>query len=221
MRTSSPAAAPSAGRARRGPLMRLLRLASGALLLLAGAGAGLHVYLGDESPLPALVETGRVFGKAEDRGFEEVADYWLEQEGRGGRRDLKGNGTALALAIRIGRAEALRSGAAPVPDALKRRFRTHFPDDVLEGTRWIVAAPNSRLGRILARWPVEEGAVTLGDVIVFKTRAASRNRRLFAHELAHVVQYRRLGIGPFARLYARDPEPIEAEARAKARSVPI
>ena len=57
--------------------------------------------------------------------------------------------------------------------------------------------------------------MTLGNVIVVKTRNASENRKLFAHELAHVAQYERLGIEEFARRYARDPEPIEDEARGR------
>jgi hypothetical protein len=61
--------------------------------------------------------------------------------------------------------------------------------------------------------------VTLDDVIVFKTEDASKNRRLFAHELAHVDQYQELGIGEFARRYAADPDPLEKEASRKARRV--
>ena len=83
----------------------------------------------------------------------------------------------------------------------------------------MVAEPGTRLGRALARWPVSEGAVTLGNVVVFKTDKASRNRRLFAHEIAHVAQYRELGIDEFARRYAADPKPMEDEAWKKAHQV--
>lgn len=113
--------------------------------------------------------------------------------------------------------EALRGGTKPVPDRFKRMFRKHYPDEVLDGARWTMAEPGSRLGRVLARWPVQEGAVTLGNVIVFKTENASRNRRLFAHELVHVDQYRKLTA--FAGRYAADPDPIEEEARTKSREV--
>jgi hypothetical protein len=61
--------------------------------------------------------------------------------------------------------------------------------------------------------------VTLGEVIVFKTRAGATSPRLFAHELAHVAQYQRLGIDRFAARYAKGPEPLEKEVRAKARDV--
>ena len=57
------------------------------------------------------------------------------------------------------------------------------------------------------------------EVIVFKARSASASRRLFAHELVYVDQYRKLGINRFARRYADNPQPIEEEARAKARRV--
>ena len=190
-----------------------------ALLLASGAGGALFLFTGSDEPPPLVAKARDGFGKAEHVTLEKAADYWL---GSGDRK--KGgpgvrSGTALALAIRLGRAEAIRSGVEPVPPELRRAFARHYSGDTLGEARWTVAQPGSRLGRVLARWPVQEGAVTLGDVIVFKTRAASRNRRLFAHELAHVDQYRNLGIDGFARNYAADPDPIEAEARAKSRKV--
>jgi hypothetical protein len=80
-----------------------------------------------------------------------------------------------------------------------------------------VTAPHSRLGTLLARWPVEEGAVTLGEVIVFKTHTAARSPLLVAHELVHVAQYDKLGITNFAMLYSRNRAAMEKEAREKAR----
>jgi hypothetical protein len=191
------------------------------LTFIAAAGGAAWYYGYEVAEADALVQEARAsFGAAEEMTLERAADYWLHAaEQRRPGSDPRGSGTALALAIRLGRAEAIRSGVEPVPDRLKREFDGDFPDAVLDEARWLVAPPDSRLGRVLARWPVEEGAVTLGDVIVFKTQAASRNRRLFAHELAHVEQYEELGISEFARRYAADPEPIEAEARAKAREV--
>ncbi len=160
-----------------------------------------------------------VFRDAEQVSLEKAADYWLGFSGDQKGKSVLGSGRALALAIRLGRAEALRSGVEPVPPELKRAFKKHYPEAVLKEARWTVAAEGSRLGRVLARWPVQEGAVTLGVVIVFKTRSGVKNRRLFAHELVHVDQYRKLGINAFAQRYAANPEPIEEEARTKARRV--
>jgi len=80
-------------------------------------------------------------------------------------------------------------------------------------------APHSPTRQTLARRPIKGGAVALGNVIVFKTESGSKNRSLFAHELAHIEQYGELGIREFARRYAADPEPIEQEAQQKSRRV--
>lgn len=190
-----------------------------ALLLSAGAGGAVLTFGGsDERPSVVAASRG-IFGRAEHVTLEKAADYWLASDDGKRSGSVLGSGAALALAIRLGRAEAVRSGVEPVPREFKRAFKKHYPDKVLEEARWTVADPDSRLGRVLARWPVQEGAVTLGDVVVFKTRRAAKNRQLFAHELVHVDQYRKLGINTFARRYAADPAPIEEEARRKARRV--
>ena len=193
-----------------------------ALLLVAALGltTALLVLTPDKGAGPLVTGTRAAISKASDVSLEEVADHWLGAADKREAGDkVHGSGTALALAIRVGRLEALRSGTKPVPPRLQRLFRKHYPDVVLDEARWLVAEPGGRLGRVLARWPVKEGAVTLGNVIVFKTESGARNSGLFAHELAHVEQYRELGIGEFARRYAADPGPIEDEARSKARRV--
>jgi hypothetical protein len=190
-----------------------------ASVLVAAAGGALLTFGGSDEPPPVVAKARGAFGKAQHVSLEKTADYWLASGGDEKGSSVLGGGRALALAIGLGRAEALRSGVKPVPPELRRVFQKHYPHTVLEEARWTVAAPGSRLGRVLARWPVQEGAVTLGNVIVFKAQSGTKNRRLFAHELVHVDQYRRLGIDTFARRYAANPEPIEEEARAKARSV--
>lgn len=189
------------------------------MFLAIGAAAALQFGVGGAEPVPLVAKTKAAFGEAADVRLEKTADYWLGAAESRQASDIRGRGTALAIAIKLGRLEASRSGTKPVPARLKRMFRTHYSDEVLDEARWIVAEPESRLGRVLARWPVQEGAVTLGNVIVFKTGKAALNDRLFAHELVHVHQYRKLGINGFARRYATDPDPIEEEARTKARKV--
>lgn len=188
-------------------------------LIVLGAGA-LYLNWVPRGVSDYVSGTRSSIDEAATAAAERVADQWLSGEQPLGRGDSpRSEAAALAVAIRVGRAHAEAAGAEPVPDRLKRQFKNHYSDHVLEDARWIIASPDSRLGRILARWPVEEGAVTLGHVIVFKTRSASRNRELFAHELEHVGQYAELGINEFARRYAADPEPLEAQARKKARRV--
>ena len=196
------------------------RLLTALLLLVLGGAAGYHFLVAQGKTPPLLKSTRATLVEARRNGVERAADWWLvAAERQKAGRNIRGSGVALALAIRLGRAEALRGEVHPLPKTLRRRFSHHFPRSLLDKVRWTVAEPGTRLGRALARWPVSEGAVTLGNVIVFKTEKASKNRSLFAHELQHVDQYRELGIEEFARRYAENPEPIEAEARAKARRV--
>lgn len=189
------------------------------LLLAAGAAAALHFSVGGDEPVPLVANTKAAFREVADARLEKTADYWLGAAKNREAGDIRGSGAALAIAIKLGRLEALRTGADPLSDRSKRLFRSHYPEKVLDKARWTVAEPGSRLGRVLARWPVQEGAVTLGEVIVFKTRSAAGNRRLLAHELVHVDQYRNLGIRGFARRYAANPDPLEEEARSKAKKV--
>ncbi len=200
--------------------MRASSLLATLLLVAIGGFAALHFAEQAEEPAPFVATTRAALGKAGNVTLEKAADYWLATADKKEAGDnVLGSGAALAVAIRLGRIEAMRSGTRPVPDRLKRLFRKHYPDEVLDEARWTVAEPGSRLGRVLARWPVREGAVTLGNIIVFKTERASKNRGLFAHELVHVGQFDKLGINEFARRYADNPAPIEEEARTKARRV--
>lgn len=189
------------------------RLLTALLLLVLAGAAGYHFLIAQGQTQATLVE-------AERNGLERAADWWLgAAERQKAGRNIRGSGVALALAIRLGRAEALAGKVHPLPETLRRRFARHFPGSLLDKVRWTVAEPGTRLGRALARWPVSEGAVTLGNVIVFKTDRASEDRRLFAHEIAHVAQYEKLGIAEFARQYAADPEALEEDAWKKARRV--
>jgi hypothetical protein len=186
-------------------------------LLLAAAPGGAAASQPDE--LRAIARsTQALAAKTTNDVLDQAAAHWFAQD-KSGTRSLAGSGPALAAAIRLARADALRSGAKPLPADAKRAFRRHYSDRVLNSARWIVAAPNSRLGRLLARWPIQNGAVTLNEVIVFKTPAAAANRHLLAHELTHVEQYRKLGIDKFARRYAENRAAMEQEARTKAGKV--
>jgi hypothetical protein len=189
------------------------------LVLCLGLAGSLHFLFAQEQPGPFATDAQAAIAKARNISLEQAAGYWLGAADKRKGQDVHRSGAALGVAIRLGRVEALRSGAEPVPDGFKRQFGEHFSQPLLDDARWLVPEAGSRLSRLLARWPVQEGAVTLGNVIVFKTEGASKNRGLFAHELAHVEQYDELGIGEFARRYAVDPEPIEKEARDKSRRV--
>jgi hypothetical protein len=135
------------------------------------------------------------------------------------RRSPAITGPALAQAIRFSRAQALTQAPEPMPDPIRTALAPYFSDDILEGARWTTAGHDLGLGSILARWYYEEGAVTLQDVIVFSDAAVARNVWLWAHELAHMEQYRRLGTQGFAARYAADWRALEAEANRRAFAI--
>ncbi|MFN3513882.1 MAG: hypothetical protein ACK41C_12595 [Phenylobacterium sp.] len=126
---------------------------------------------------------------------------------------------ALAQAIRFSRSQALASDPQPIPDEIQRTLAPYFDAAVLSRTRWTLADRRLGLGSLLAGWYYEEGAVTLDDVVVFSDHAMVVNVWLWAHELAHVEQYRRRGIDRFAFDYITDWRALEAEANARAFAV--
>lgn len=125
----------------------------------------------------------------------------------------------LAAGIRFSRAQALRDDVRRMPPEIHKALEPYFGPEILDSTRWSLAGDDLGVGTLLARWYYEEGAVTLRDVIVFSDAKVARNVWLWAHELAHVEQYRRYGIDGFARRYAADWRALEAEATARAFAI--
>lgn len=126
---------------------------------------------------------------------------------------------AIAASIRYSRAEALNAGAKPPPADVRRELEPYFSDDLLDDVRWTLAGQRLSLGSVLASWYFDEAAVTLQDVLVFSSPDASRNLWLWAHELAHVEQYRRWGVDGFSRRYAADWAAVERAANRRADQV--
>ena len=128
-------------------------------------------------------------------------------------------GAALAAAIRSSRTQALAGETLPVPGAIRAMLTPCFPTLDLRQVRWKRAARGLTLGSVLARWYLEEGAVALGDVIVFTNHTTAANPQLWAHELTHVLQYQELGIDGFARAYTFGSSEMERQASDNARHV--
>lgn len=128
-------------------------------------------------------------------------------------------GPAIAASIRYSRLQSLNAGVEPAPRDIRRELEPYFGEEVLDEVRWLLAGRRISLGSILASWYFDEAAVTLQDVVVFSSPAASRNLWLWAHELAHVEQYRRWGVDGFATRYAADWASVEREATRRADEV--
>jgi hypothetical protein len=72
----------------------------------------------------------------------------------------------------------------------------------------------------LTNWFHQEGAITLGDVIVFSDGGTAQNDlALWAHELTHVLQYENMGIETFAFEYLYDWQDLESQAESNSNAV--
>lgn len=125
-------------------------------------------------------------------------------------------GAALAGSIRASHALAKRHGTERPPEDLARQLRPYFATGLVDRVRWTSAGRRLQLSTVLGGWYLDEGAVTLDDVVVFSEPKTAQNLWLWAHELTHVEQYRRLGLDGFAARYATHAAELEREADAKA-----
>ncbi|WP_437883034.1 eCIS core domain-containing protein [Pseudomonas sp. LRF_L74] len=111
------------------------------------------------------------------------------------------------------RAAAAREGTLPIPMEIRRRLLPFYPAQLLDGVRYKVGDNDDMsAARTMLQNP-DVKAVTLVDIIVFRSREmAEHDVVLWAHELWHVQQYREWGSAEFARRYSRDFNAVEAPA---------
>jgi hypothetical protein len=122
-------------------------------------------------------------------------------------------GTALTRLIEGARQQAIADGVRPIPPGVYRALLGYFPAAVLQRVRFAVGGTRKLSLPMLAFSYGDAKAITLGDVILFKNeQMAETNLKLWAHELAHVMQYQRWGIEGFAERYVRDSAEVEREA---------
>ena len=120
---------------------------------------------------------------------------------------------ALASLIDTARQQAIADGVSPVPPVVYRGLLGYFPPALLQKARFAVGGTGALSLPELAFSYGDAGAITLGEVILFKTeRLAQRDTKMWAHELTHVMQYQRWGIDGFASRYVRDSATVEQEA---------
>jgi len=155
---------------------------------------------------------------------ERPTEGWRKVEVPGTFEDVLGaqfDGVAwyrIALAS-SGEAQAVRAGGKPIPPAMQQLLAPYFKRDTLSTTRWTVGTGRVDLGTIVTEQFMDEGAVALNRQIVFSSERLTENVWMWAHELAHVEQYRRMGIDRFAAAYIADWRAIEREASQRADKV--
>ena len=122
-------------------------------------------------------------------------------------------GRALAALIGRARQQAIADGVRPIPAPVYRALLGYFPSTLLQRCRFAIGRPQALL---LPEFGVSYGdatAITLSDVVLFKTeQAAETGLKAWAHELTHVMQCQRWGIDGFASRYVSDSDSVEQEA---------
>ncbi|UVE16924.1 DUF4157 domain-containing protein [Pseudomonas sp. LS44] len=109
------------------------------------------------------------------------------------------------------RDSAALEGTQAIPLNIKIQLEKYYSLEVLESVRYKVG-DNSEMSaaRTMLQNP-DITAVTLIDIIVFRTEDdALNNVALWAHELKHVQQYQEWGVQEFAIRYTRDFSAVEA-----------
>ncbi len=127
-------------------------------------------------------------------------------------------GEALAALIDTARRDAITAGVSAIPPGIYRTLLGFFPADLLQKVRFAIGRTEPLDLPSLAFSYGDAIAMTLGEVILFKSeRQARTDASLWAHELTHVMQYQRWGVAGFADRYVRDSIGVEREAADNAK----
>lgn len=172
-----------------------------------------------EEMLRPPAELNRVIEAMGGRSADEIANQARRGSQRLVQRSARLTAPVLAQAIRHGEAQALRAGSRQLPASMKELLAPHFSQDILSSARWTVGRGRVDLGTIITEQFMDDGAIALNRQIVFSSERLTGNVWMWAHELAHVEQYRRLGVNGFAAAYIADWRAIEREATQRANKV--
>ncbi|MER8672550.1 DUF4157 domain-containing protein [Mesorhizobium sp. M0037] len=108
----------------------------------------------------------------------------------------------LEFAIHESKKSAVRAGVKDIPASIRESLQFFYPKAVLDSVRFRVG---SRGALDVQQFAFDSGAaaVTLDNVIVFDSQNDAIDVCLWAHELEHVIQYRRLDVDGFAQRYVQ------------------
>lgn len=109
-----------------------------------------------------------------------------------------------------------------IPEHLKVRLRTWYPDDLMNSVRWSTDWNLVQNTLQTAQMNINPStqAITLINAVVFRDGGSAQDLALWAHELYHVQQYRQWGVFGFAKQWVDNSSvsgPVEAPAYARER----
>lgn len=126
-------------------------------------------------------------------------------------------GPVLERWIWASRANVISAGTHPIPAHIYRALVGFFPPDFLNSVSFRVGWGNEAALPALSFRFGDAAAIALVDVIMFRNpNDAGSNAWLWAHELTHIQQYNRWGVGDFSKRYLKDHGGVEAEANENA-----
>ena len=174
-----------------------------------------------------IIQSGYVF--ACDAGYSKnFLGICMPNLGSGGAIDpgrvlretvVETNAPILKNMILVSRGEALSRGTKSLPPELIQAFSGFYSPNVLS-VRWGVGGGNDLSLQSNAFRFGDREAIALDTVLVFRgfedARVTEDNLWLWAHELAHIEQYRSWGIDDFTKNYIRDYSDVENAANARA-----
>lgn len=173
----------------------------------------------DETLLRPPAELNRIIEALGGRSAGDIASEARRGSRQLAQRSVRLTAPVLARAIHHGESQAARAGARPIPADMQKLLAPHFRPETLSTTRWTIGSGRVDLGAIITERFMDEGAIALNRQVVFSSTRLTENVWMWAHELAHVEQYRRMGVDRFAAAYIADWRAIEREATQRADKV--
>lgn len=202
--------------------MQERKIAAGALALICALAMGGCTERPSEEmlrPPPQVSRALAMLGEQTAQSTRRVAAQAQRGSGQLLRRSGRVTGPVLAQAIRHAETQASRAGAKPIPAPMIEILTPYFDAELLESVQWTIGAGRIDLGTFLTEQYMDEGAVALNRQVVFSSERLTENVWIWAHELAHVEQYRRKGVNGFAAAYIADWQAVEREATNRANQV--
>lgn len=204
----------------RHPGVRHCALIAAALLVNAPVQAqGFATWLGDRV---GLGNVGRTLDDANRQAKEAVPIYGQAEEAMAGAgRKLisevavESAAPVLRNLILASRQDALNAGASPLPSQIIAEFNGFYGPEVL-GAFWRIGQGNELSLQANSFRFGDRAAIALDTVLVFRSFNEANSLWLWAHELAHIEQYRNWGIDDFTKRYIRDYDAIEIAASRRA-----
>lgn len=121
-------------------------------------------------------------------------------------------GPLLSEAMRHSRDDARNAGTSPIPHDVRQMLLAYYPAWILDGVEYRVGQGHELSVQANSFRFGDARAVALLDTIIFSDNSQLSDFWLWAHEIAHIQQYKTMGTLDFAKRYVRDYSAIEAEA---------